>query len=180
MLPQLVGMSCAACQQRIGSEIDGRFCEGCGNPVHDLCAPQAASGSNDELLTAHENAKCSRCGCAPMNPIAVEVRYATLARRFEKEVAPVRGPAEMYNWWKLMSGVCALGGVIAILLGGLMFVKEPDPARPNSDQDDRNFGYLSIFFGVFLLAFGAFCGWLQSMAARRFQQARDENEKPPG
>lgn len=33
-MAQLAGSHCVLCQGRIGSELDGRFCEGCGNPVH--------------------------------------------------------------------------------------------------------------------------------------------------
>ncbi len=35
---QLVGRNCARCGQRISCELDGRFCQACGSPVHNDCA----------------------------------------------------------------------------------------------------------------------------------------------
>jgi hypothetical protein len=38
-LPQrhLVRLSCVRCRQAIASNAEGRFCESCGNPVHNPC-----------------------------------------------------------------------------------------------------------------------------------------------
>jgi hypothetical protein len=79
-------MSCGVCSQRIGSEIDGRFCEGCGNPVHNSCGPPAQPVSNDELLSVHQTPKCPRCGSDPNTPVAVQVRSVWLGYRAWKEV----------------------------------------------------------------------------------------------
>jgi hypothetical protein len=38
-MPQLVGRNCVRCSARIVSELDARFCSGCGQPVHSACIP---------------------------------------------------------------------------------------------------------------------------------------------
>jgi hypothetical protein len=40
---QLVGCNCARCGQRISCELDGRFCQTCGSPVHNDCARSGES-----------------------------------------------------------------------------------------------------------------------------------------
>jgi hypothetical protein len=37
-MPQLVGVSCAICRERISNELESRFCRACGHPRHDVCA----------------------------------------------------------------------------------------------------------------------------------------------
>ena len=49
---QLVGQACARCGERISCDRDGRFCRGCGAPVHDQCARPS------------EGAGCPACGAA--------------------------------------------------------------------------------------------------------------------
>jgi hypothetical protein len=42
---QLVGQNCVHCGERIPSDLDGRFCRGCGAPSHDRCVrPGGATG----------------------------------------------------------------------------------------------------------------------------------------
>lgn len=41
---QLVGKPCVRCGDRITSDIDGRYCSGCGWPVHNSCAAPAEGG----------------------------------------------------------------------------------------------------------------------------------------
>lgn len=36
-MAQLVGCNCVLCGERIASELDGRFCNQCGQPVHTRC-----------------------------------------------------------------------------------------------------------------------------------------------
>jgi hypothetical protein len=57
-MKQLVGLPCTLCQQRIDSIIEGRFCEGCGRPVHDACIRPAAAAPGG----------CPSCGAAPHPP----------------------------------------------------------------------------------------------------------------
>lgn len=52
---QLVDLSCALCGGRIGSVIDGRFCESCGCPVHMKCdspAPATEQGPSCPACSA--------------------------------------------------------------------------------------------------------------------------------
>jgi hypothetical protein len=64
-LPQLTGMKCVTCQKSIGSIIDGAFCAGCGNPVHQKCV-----GVSQQALAE----RCPQCGGDPNNSLAKEVR----------------------------------------------------------------------------------------------------------
>jgi hypothetical protein len=61
---QLVGCSCAICQGRIGSILEGLFCADCGNPVHRAClgTPSDVAG------------KCKTCGGDITNLSAAQVR----------------------------------------------------------------------------------------------------------
>jgi hypothetical protein len=36
-MAQLVGQNCARCRGRVTSELDARFCSGCGQPIHNAC-----------------------------------------------------------------------------------------------------------------------------------------------
>jgi hypothetical protein len=53
---QLVGLSCVLCRERIGRDLDGRFCESCGCPVHTHCV-RPAEGTGGEP-------RCATCGAA--------------------------------------------------------------------------------------------------------------------
>lgn len=45
MLKQVVGLKCLRCQQRIGSVLEGSFCNTCDSPVHTQCArPESSAG----------------------------------------------------------------------------------------------------------------------------------------
>jgi hypothetical protein len=53
---QLVGELCVICRNRIGSIVDGLFCQACGCPVHTKCAqPQ----------TERVESRCPQCGADP-------------------------------------------------------------------------------------------------------------------
>ena len=71
-MPQLVGATCAICQQRIGSVLEGKFCSACDSPVHTKCS-QPGAGSDG---------KCSTCG--------VDTAAMQAARRREQERRQVR------------------------------------------------------------------------------------------
>ncbi len=181
MLPQLVGRSCAVCDERIGSEVDGRFCEGCGNPIHNRCttaAPSPAIGV--DLLSVAEAVACPTCGGNPNNPIAVEVRHAILAARVKAELAPLRREASLYHWWRYFSVLGSLVGALLILFGVRLFFATPDPTNPNSAADNQTFAYLEIGSGVFFGLAGLGFALLQSRAVRKFREARDgESNGPP-
>jgi hypothetical protein len=48
---QLVGQNCVLCGEQIPSILDGRFCRGCGSPVHDRCA-QGGGGTGCPVCEA--------------------------------------------------------------------------------------------------------------------------------
>ncbi len=51
---QIVGCRCVLCGGQIGSTQEGRFCGGCGNPIHGACAPHQSPGCSA--------GKCGTCG----------------------------------------------------------------------------------------------------------------------
>ncbi|MBN9523904.1 hypothetical protein J0H58_36240 [bacterium] len=92
MAPQLVGQRCTHCDERISSDLDGRYCRTCGCPAHTECARDAAPAAD----------ACTAC----RTPAAVlrdreAQRQAVLARlpadrpppRPSKAVAPWPGGA---------------------------------------------------------------------------------------
>src|SRR4051794_14773219 len=46
-MPQLVGLPCIHCKERIGDEFEGQFCPACSSPVHKHCANEKLSTSMD-------------------------------------------------------------------------------------------------------------------------------------
>lgn len=69
-LPQLIGLDCVTCRNRIGSVADATFCEECGNPVHMRCLERDGVPSD---------VKCPICGGDPDSRIAKEVRRERIA-----------------------------------------------------------------------------------------------------
>jgi hypothetical protein len=58
---QLVGQRCTLCQQRISTDLDGRFCRACGCPVHTDCVPAAgATPGGDGCPSCHTPAAVLR------------------------------------------------------------------------------------------------------------------------
>jgi hypothetical protein len=56
-MPQLVGLECALCNERIASMLEGEFCANCGNPVHKRCAtPRVAKSGACEVCGADATA----------------------------------------------------------------------------------------------------------------------------
>lgn len=82
-MQQLVGSACVICQQRIGSVVEGGFCEGCHGAVHNRCMqPQSAQLAEG---------RCSVCGANLSQVTAARQRYERerLARRGSKGNYPV-------------------------------------------------------------------------------------------
>lgn len=65
-MPQLVGSNCIVCQQRIQAINEGRFCQSCGNPIHNHCLKTAPKGISEGT--------CSICGGDLLNPVSVTFR----------------------------------------------------------------------------------------------------------
>src|SRR4051812_30013064 len=61
-MEQLVGLPCAHCGKSVDSILEGRFCEGCGNPRHTKCRKPPSDLPD----------LCNVCGGAKANPHAKE------------------------------------------------------------------------------------------------------------
>lgn len=53
-MPQLVGLPCSICGERIGSVLDAAFCSACEYPVHNRCKLPTTSA---------RPTVCTGCGC---------------------------------------------------------------------------------------------------------------------
>jgi hypothetical protein len=110
---QLVGLLCVLCGKPVGSIVEGRFCPGCGCPVHDQCILPAEG-------RAPEYAGCRHCGA---QSDAVE-REQDLHRQEARN----RVVAAKQRRGLRLIGLCALvslyGGVR--LVGYLITTKERD------------------------------------------------------
>jgi len=67
---QLVGQLCAKCHNRIGSELDARFCSTCEQPQHNTCSVSAPVEVGDV---------CPHCGCHLATPLVPRVPPPTAA-----------------------------------------------------------------------------------------------------
>lgn len=173
MLPQLVGMSCAVCSQRVGSEVDGRFCEVCGNPIHNGCSKcPPAPASNDDILSVAEASECPRCGADPHLPIAVHIRRATIHDRVATEVAPFRRAVESDNWWKLLSG-------LGLILGAMLLVVGTVALASNPQGENRTFAILGIGFGLTSFVAGVLFVGIRARAARHHRETENANDDEP-
>lgn len=93
---QLVGQSCVHCQQRIPTDIDGRFCPRCGSAVHLECEAR--------VVAALTQGSCRKCGA----PASVLKAMAKAQEEKEEDATGRQGLQTV-----------ALG--FAVLVGGLMF-----------------------------------------------------------
>jgi hypothetical protein len=167
MLPQLVGMQCAVCTKRVGSEIDGRFCEVCGNPVHNRCATHPAGPAlNDDILSVAAEAICSRCGACPHTQMAQMMRQLFIRQRIRVEVAPIQRTAESDYWWMRLTAVGLVSGLGLLVL---CIVASTAAANP----DDRTLARVGIVFGLAFLAGGLVSAWLRRAAWQRAQAEQD-------
>lgn len=108
-MPQLAGSSCVRCCGRIQSALDGAFCPGCEQPVHEAC--RSASG---------EDATCPICG-APIDPDV----FRPIANAADAYAEPGgllrhlfstqgRAPRSMYIVHTFFDGVVGFALIIAI------------------------------------------------------------------
>jgi hypothetical protein len=63
-MAQLVGETCAVCNDRIGCALDGKFCSACGNPVHKECAKNSPESA----------VRCATCSGDLSHPTATQIR----------------------------------------------------------------------------------------------------------
>jgi len=98
-MPQLVGLECAICNERVASMLDGEFCATCGNPVHKRCATPRVAKSG----------ACAVCG-------ADAIAGAAHRQRSQQEATEHTRHVRRYHVvWAL---VC-LGVGLALLAVGL-------------------------------------------------------------
>ena len=78
-MPQLVGCRCVLCEGRIASESEGRFCEGCGNPVHHACGlkPEVRGGGT-----------CADCGVNLTEAAILRARQTNRKRPLPQGTGP--------------------------------------------------------------------------------------------
>jgi hypothetical protein len=81
-MAQLVGSTCVFCRQRIGSILDGRFCDICKSPVHTTCCQPEADRSGEGRCT----------GCGADNVQTAKIREEQQARRAQSISRPVNYP----------------------------------------------------------------------------------------
>ena len=170
MLPQLVGLSCAVCSQRVGSEIDGHFCEGCGNPIHNACArratPPVPTGRPPD---APDQPRCARCGCTSFTPVAERVRFV---REFERQLPTLR-PYLLLRKQRITSLV--MGG-LAWMYVVCMYVSEWD----DEWNLPRPMLWLYGFAGVVSFLFATLTYLWELRAKARWESAQASDSEPPG
>ncbi len=76
-MAQLVGQNCARCGGRVTSELDARFCSGCGQAIHNTCILGDLPPTPDLCRvcgsqTAVSTVRISSPPPAPANPAAME------------------------------------------------------------------------------------------------------------
>ncbi|VTR93776.1 unnamed protein product [Gemmata massiliana] len=130
-MAQLVGQMCVICRERIGNEIDSRFCSACGCPVHTACTSVAA-------LQKTEGA-CRVCG-APAT-----------------DVAPRRELAEQESEWQAggkrrrRGGCIMAASVVFGLLGLMQFALANMRTLPTTDRHEARG---NVFNGLVPVALG--------------------------
>jgi hypothetical protein len=133
-MQQLVNSLCVVCLKRIGSIVEGRFCERCGSPVHKNCV-QSQANSNPE-------SGCSVCGSdRPELPIPLHKEKVPGDLRGETSLfSPGKcGPAD--DDWSLTKSApygrriiqaSVASGVLGVLFGLaflVMLIGEADTVR---------------------------------------------------
>jgi hypothetical protein len=86
VMRQLVGQSCIYCQHVIESIYEGRFCDACGNPIHNNCL--------DSRSIPIEADRCQVCGGDLESSIAKEERAKSEAVKRNIEKAAVKAQLE--------------------------------------------------------------------------------------
>ncbi len=106
---QLVGLSCVLCHDRIGSIIDGRFCEACACPIHMTCAKPVGDADGESL--------CATCGAA----CSQSTREQSLHREHQSNsVAPPTGRNPIV--W-----VAGIVGFAIMSVSALLITLDPSP-----------------------------------------------------
>jgi hypothetical protein len=179
MLPQLVGMSCAICAERIGSEIDGRFCDACGNPIHDQCSKTPPGpATNEDVVSAGEASECPRCGSNPATTVSRVVREHRLLPPPTPEPTPLGKAAEQVESRKSASGICGTVGMGLLAVAVMLHLSDPG-ARPEDDTSVVE--AILVVLGVLLTVGSLLLYRSMQFAEREYRRIGwEEDEEPPG
>jgi hypothetical protein len=132
---QLVGQHCVRCGEGISSVLEGRFCEICGNPVHESCRYVilgdsmpidvcAVCGGNRSLPTPRQRAEVDKQAELTKKLAELGVKPSDLDK-FNKEM-----PKRMLFGMLTKLGVLLLGmGLVGTLIG--LFKRGPSSADPS-------------------------------------------------
>ena len=101
-MTQLTGLTCALCNERIASVLDGEFCSTCGCPIHSRCAMPGTTRSG----------ACTACGADAAAAAAHQQRSE------EEAAAQARGLRSHHVTW----GTLLLGLGIPLLAIGVASV----------------------------------------------------------
>jgi hypothetical protein len=93
IMPQLVGESCAICQQRISATYDARFCAACGNPVHDRCCKAPAESDREQRCSVCSGDLASAAAARFKTVRAKQAAKAGAKKYLVSQVCPACGQA---------------------------------------------------------------------------------------
>jgi hypothetical protein len=123
---QLVGSSCAKCRERISSIVEGRFCQECGNPIHNAC---------NSMPSRKED--CTTCGCEKKDPTCLDA-----STRNNAELPQLKITAHgVLSTWRLLQML--IGGTVVVGAGIVMIL-----------NDAGLYGIFLICVGIALFGFG--------------------------
>ncbi len=181
MIPQLVGMACVRCSGQINSEIDGRFCDVCGNPIHDRCsAVPPGPASYDDITDVGEAAECPRCKADPKTAIACAVREHRLQSLLAASPRPLQQAAEKLKGRKSATSVVGKLSFGAMAAGLILFlVADTDRAAA---EYGRFLGWFFLIGGGVLLVASILLSRSTPHAERdlrRISWDEEEEKEPP-
>src|SRR5262245_28092569 len=145
-MEQLVGQKCIFCSKMIGSILDGRFCEECGQPYHGECRPTLAEPVSP--------ATCFSCGGSrPASSVPLQ-NNPPEGQLTAPPLSPVKRYLRFYyhyQLWKLCIFLVLAGGV-CILAGFLLIFDSGSWSNPRQWSIwDLRYGLLSLAVGVAMI-----------------------------
>lgn len=158
-MPQLVGLGCIHCQQRIGDEWEGKFCEECDSPVHVRCV--------EKINIAEAGNVCIACGA----PAAV-VQQSALKQR--TDVERHQKLIKQQNAYKIL-GIALL----VVLWGAIRLLIHLSRGKDAGELIDA---LAILMVGVVLLGFGVFQVFRNlsnSTSESEHLVCRTQNSPPP-
>ena len=111
-VPQLVGLPCAICDERIGNMLESAFCATCGNPVHDRCRVPANTASP---------ATCPTCG-TNLATAARQAEERERRRQDEMDRRPPPPPLELERAFQFYLSARVIMAAVAAFVVGIMVI----------------------------------------------------------